>query len=111
MTNNKHYFNFESITIKGNIGSDITLKTNTKERLEFLVAVNKYNKQTETKTAKWFKVIVFHDELIVTIKNNTQFYKKGSNVEIQGEIKAEIYKNKPLLKIIARKVSLNTKKS
>jgi single-stranded DNA-binding protein len=110
MNNNKHYFNFESITIKGNIGSDIILKTSTKERIEFLVAVNKYNKQTDTKTAKWFKVIVFYEEIISSIKDNKE-YKKGSNVEIQGEIKAEIYKDKPLLKIIARKVSLNTKES
>lgn len=104
----KHLYNFESITIKGNIGSDILLKTKSKERLEFFVAVNKFNKQTEEKTAKWFKVVVFDDELIVTIKNNTQFYKKGSNIKIRGEIQAEIYQDKPLLKIIARQVAPNT---
>ena len=103
----KHLYNFESITIKGNIGSDIHLKTKSKERLEFFVAVNKFNKQTEKKTAKWFKVVVFDDELIVTIKNNTQFYKKGVNIKVRCEIQAEIYKDKPLLKIIARQVAPN----
>ena len=111
MTNNKHFYNYENVIIKGNIGSDITLKTKTNERLEFQVAVNKYNKKTKLKTAKWFKVIVFNDELIVTIKNNTQFYKRGTNVAIEGEIISEVYNNKPILKIIARKVSLNTKES
>ena len=105
---NKHIFNSESITIKGNIGSDILLKTKAKERLEFSVAVNKFNKETNKKTAKWFKIVVFDDELIVTIKNNTQFYKRGTNIKVRGEIQAETYKGKPLLKIIARQIALNT---
>ncbi len=106
-SNQKHTFNFESITIKGNIGSDILLKTKAKERLEFFVAVNKYNKETQKKTAKWFKVVVFDDELIVTIKNNTQFYKRGTNIKVRGEIQAETYKDKTTLKIIARQIGLN----
>ena len=129
---NKHFYNYELITIKGNIGSDITLKTKQKERLEFQVAVNKYDKKNNITTAKWFKVVVFNQKLVEEIKNNTQTYKKGVNIEIQGEtagwlsptkgsraklenkelaseIVAENYKGKPVLKIIARKVALNHK--
>jgi single-stranded DNA-binding protein len=106
---NKHFYNYELITIKGNIGSDITLKTKQKERLEFQVAVNKYDKKTKITTAKWFKVVVFNQNIVDEIKNNTQTFKKGVNIEIQGEVVAENYKNKPILKIIARKVLLNIK--
>ena len=107
MTNTKkHYFNFENIVIKGNIGSDVSLKTKTKERIEFSVAVNKLNKSSNTKTTKWFKIIAFNETIVSAIKNNSD-YKKGANVEIHGEIQAEIYNNKPILKIIARQVALN----
>lgn len=108
--NNKHFYNYENVIIKGNIGSDVYLKTKNKERIEFQVAVNKYDKRTNTTTPKWFQVIAFNENLISTIKQNPQ-YKKGTNVEIEGEIRADVYKNKPILKIIARKVSLNTKES
>ena len=103
---NKPHFNFENIVIKGNIGSDVFLKTKARERIEFSLAVNKFNKSTKAKTTKWFKIVVFNDALISTIKNNAD-YKKGANVEIHGEILAEIYNNKPILKIIARKIALN----
>lgn len=107
MTNTKkHYFNFENIVIKGNIGSDVSLKTKTKERIEFSVAVNKLNKSSNTKTTKWFKIIAFNETIVSAIKNNSD-YKKGANVEIHGEIQAEIYNNKPILKIIARQIALN----
>ena len=108
MTNNtkKHYFNFENIVIKGNIGSDITLKTKTKERIEFSVAVNRFNKQRGSQETKWFKIISFEDVVISAIKNNSDF-KKGANVEIHGEVLAEIFKEKAILKIIARQVALN----
>jgi single-stranded DNA-binding protein len=110
---NKHFYNYELLTIKGNIGSDITLKTKQKERLEFQVAVNKYDKKTKTKTktAKWFKVVVFNDEILTAIKSCPMLYKRGTNVAIEGEITAEVYNGKSTLKIIARKVSLNTKES
>ena len=108
--NNKHFYNYENVIIKGNIGSDVYLKTKNKERIEFQVAVNKYDKRTNTTTPKWFQIIAFNETLISTIKQNPQ-YKKGTNVEIEGEIRADVYKNKPILKIIARKVSLNTKES
>lgn len=108
--NQKHFYNYENVTIKGNIGSDVHLKTKNKERIEFQVAVNKYDKRTNTTNPKWFQVIAFNENLISTIKQNPQ-YKKGTNVEIEGEIRADVYKNKPILKIIARKVSLNTKES
>ena len=108
--NNKHFYNYENVIIKGNIGSDVYLKTKNKERIEFQVAVNKYDKRTNTTTPKWFQVIAFNENLISTIKQNPQ-YKKGTNVEVEGEIRADVYKNKPILKIIARKVSLNTKES
>ena len=75
--NNKHFYNFESVTIKGNIGSDVYLKTKNKERIEFQVAVNKYDKRTNTATPKWFQVIAFGENLISTIKQNPQ-YKMGS---------------------------------
>ncbi len=108
INNIKHFYNFESVTIKGNIGSDIYLKTKNKERIEFQVAVNKYDKRTNTATPKWFQVIAFGENLISTIKQNPQ-YKKGANVSIEGEIRADIHKEKVILKIIASKVSLNTK--
>ena len=108
--NQKHFYNYENVIIKGNIGSDVYLKTKNKERIEFQVAVNKYDKRTNTTTPKWFQVIAFNETLISTIKQNPQ-YKKGVNVEIEGEIRADIYKDKVILKIIARKVSLNTKES
>jgi hypothetical protein len=107
MTNTKkHYFNFENIIIKGNIGSDVFLKTKIRERVEFSVAVNKLNKLTNSQVTKWFKIIAFDETIVSAIKNNPD-YKKGANVEIHGEISAEIYKNKPVLKIIARQVALN----
>jgi hypothetical protein len=108
MTNNtkKHCFNFENIIIKGNIGSDIILKTKTKERVEFSIAVNKFNKQRGTKETKWFKIISFEDVVISAIKNNSDF-KKGANVEIHGEVLAEIFKQKAILKILARQIILN----
>ncbi len=108
--NNKHFYNYENVIIKGNIGSDVYLKTKIKERIEFQVAVNKCDKRTNTTTPKWFQVIAFNENIISTIKQNPK-YKKGTNVEIEGEIRADVYKNKPILKIIARKVSLNTKES
>jgi single-stranded DNA-binding protein len=108
---NKHFYNYELLTIKGNIGTDITLKTKQKERLEFQVAVNKYDKKTKTTTAKWFKVVVFNDEILTAIKSCPMLYKRGTNVAIEGEITAEVYNGKSSLKIIARKVSLNTKES
>ena len=106
--NQKQYFNYESTTIIGNIGTDISLKTKNKERIEFSVAVNKLiNKQTKETKTKWFNIVVFEDELLVNIKNNTQFYKKGANVKVKGEIKANVYNNKPVFQIIAKKISLN----
>ena len=107
--NQKQYFNYESTTIIGNIGSDILLKTKNKERLEFSVAVNKFNKQTKETTAKWFKIIVFEDELIVNIKTSPIFYKKGTNIKVRGEIQATIHNNKPIFQIIAKQISLNPK--
>jgi uncharacterized protein YjcR len=110
MTNNtnttKHYFNFENIVIKGNIGSDISLKTKTKERVEFSVAVNKFNKQKGLSETKWFKIISFEDSVILAIKNNSD-YKKGTNVEIHGEVLPAIFKEKAILKIVARQISFN----
>ena len=107
MTNTKkHYFNFENIVIKGNVGSDVLLKTKTRERVEFSVAVNKFNKSTGKTTTKWFKVIGFNETVVSSLKNNPDF-KKGANVEIHGEVIAEIYKDKPVLKLIARQVALN----
>jgi len=103
---NKPQFNFENITIKGNIGSDIFLKTKARERIEFCVAVNKFNKSTNAKTTKWFRIIAFDESVILEVKNNSQ-YKKGANVEISGEVMAEIYQDKPILKIIARKIAPN----
>lgn len=107
MTNTKkHNFNFENITIKGNIGSEISLKTKNKERVEFCVAVNKFGKAKDKKSTKWFKIVAFKEDVVEAIKNNSA-YKKGANVEIHGEILAEIYNGKPILKIIARKIALN----
>ena len=107
MTNTKkHYFNFENIVIKGNIGSDVLLKTKNKERVEFSVAVNKFNKATGQVNTKWFSVIAFDENVVSSLKNNPD-YKKGANVEIHGEVLAEIYRNKPVLKLIARQVALN----
>ena len=103
---NKHQFNFEKIIIKGNIGSDISLKTKNKERVEFSVAVNKWNKITKDTKTKWFNIISFDDTVISAIKNNKD-YKKGANVEIHGEVQAEIYKDKPILKIIAKQIAFN----
>jgi single-stranded DNA-binding protein len=106
MTNTKHYFNFENLIIKGNIGSDVLLKTKTKERIEFSVAVNKFNKVSGKTITKWFSVIVFDDKVISAIKNNSD-YKKGANVEIHGEVVADVYRDKPILKLIARQIALN----
>ena len=106
-SNQPHTFNFESITIKGNIGSDILLKTKAKERLEFFVAVNKFNKETNKKTAKWFKVVVFDEEILTAIKSCPMLYKRGTNIKVRGEIQAETYKDKTTLKIIARQIALN----
>jgi single-stranded DNA-binding protein len=102
--------NFESITINGYVASDILLKVKTKERLEFFVIVNKQSNGNHSKKAKWFKVVIFDEELVLMVKNNLQFYKKGTNVEIQGEIEFETYKQKPLFKVLARSTkSINTR--
>ena len=107
MTNTKkHYFNFENITIKGNIGSDILLKTKNKERVEFSVAVNKFNKETKDQTTKWFKIVAFKEDVVGAVKNNSG-YKKGANVQVNGKILAEVYKGKPILKIVADQIALN----
>jgi single-stranded DNA-binding protein len=105
-TTKKHYSNYENITIKGNIGSDIVFKTKTKERAEFSVAVNSFNKITKTQKTKWFKIIAFDEIIISALKNNSD-YKKGANVEIRGTIEADIYKDQVILKIIAKQLAFN----
>ena len=99
--NKKHLYNFEYLTVIGNIGSDIKTKTKNKERLEFSVAVNKTN------LTKWFNIVVFNPEIISQIKQDKNFT-KGANIRVHGEVSAELYNDKPYLKILAHTVSLNS---
>lgn len=58
---NKHFYNYELLTIKGNIGSDITLKTKQKERLEFQVAINNTTRKPKPQLqngSKWLYLMM-----------------------------------------------------
>lgn len=104
-------FNYENLIIKGNIATDIVSKVKNKERIEFSIAVNKWNSQRNMPITKWFNIIIFEDHIIETIKNNPD-YQKGANVEIHGEIMANHHKGKDgkdriYLKCIAKQIALN----
>ena len=50
-------FNYENLIIKGNIATDIVSKVKNKERIEFSIAVNKWNSQRNMPITKWFNIV------------------------------------------------------
>jgi len=101
----------KTINLIGNLGTDATINDNGNYSvLNFALAVNERTKNkdgTYKDKAVWFQASIWRSKEILT--KLVPFFKKGAQIFLTGDLKAEIYKETVKLTVLVEQFKILSK--